>query len=339
MKIVLLQKSHRDIYDTFLRSIDNSLLYYTLSYKEFIEQLLGCRSQYWIAVEDDHITGVLPLMEMEGKVGRIINSLPYFGSNGGVLSVTEQARKALHEKYNFVVQDPGVAAATLVSHPFIPTDESQVVYDILDERIGQFTTLPDNGNVEEGLLRSLDGSARRNIRKADKSNVNVDVDNMAIDFLEEVHNKNMEDIGGKAKSEEFFELLPRYFRPDEQYRIYVAKIGGKPVAALLVFYFNKTVEYFTPVTLKEYRNVQPMAKILFKAMMDAARQGFRWWNWGGTWISQEGVYKFKRKWGADDFRYSYYVKVNNTDILETREEDLLQWYPDFFVVPFRSLVP
>lgn len=337
MNVIELDSKHYSDYQTFLHSIDKSLIYYTVSYKGFIQELLGCKSQYWVVVENDQITGVLPSMEMKGPHGRVINSLPYYGSNGGVLATTITARNALCEKYNRVVRERGVAAATFVTHPLMPIHGSLVAHDFVDERIGQFTLLTNEGDAAAELLERLDGSTRRNIRKAEKSNVVVHIDNKAIGFLEDIHRENMADIGGKAKSEKFFELLPKHFLPDEQYRIYVAEIEGELVAALLIFYFNKTVEYFTPVTRKEHRSAQPMAKILFEAMVDAATRGFRWWNWGGTWISQEGVYRFKRKWAADDFRYSYYVKVNNTDILASSESGLLQSYSGFFVVPFDRL--
>ena len=62
--------------------------------------------------------------------------------------------------------------------------------------------------------------------------------------------------------------------------VFTAFHDGCPVAALLLFYFNKTVEYFTPVTVHEYRNFQPMSLIVFEAMRDAINRGMTNWNWG-----------------------------------------------------------
>ncbi len=337
MRIVQLSDKYHNDYQAFLLSIEQSLLYYSVPYKSFLEELLGCRSQYWLALEDNQIAGVLPLMEKDGPYGRVVNSLPYYGSNGGVLASSEMARNALCEKYNCLAQEQDVAAATLVTHPLMPLHEASVIYDLTDERIGQFTTLFSKGNAVNALLSRLDSSTRRNIRKAKKSGVKINVDNTAVDFLQAVHKENMVDIAGKAKSEIFFDLFPNYFQADEAFRIYTAEVEGKLVAALLIFYFNKTVEYFTPVTCKEYRNMQPMAGIIFEAMVDAAQRGFRKWNWGGTWLSQDGVYRFKRKWGAEDYRYPYYIKVNNSKLFSCSRENLLESYPDFYVVPFDHL--
>ena len=39
-------------------------------------------------------------------------------------------------------------------------------------------------------------------------------------------------------------------KPEKDYNIYVAKLDNKKIASLLLLYFNKTVEYFTPTVLE-----------------------------------------------------------------------------------------
>ena len=98
-------------------------------------------------------------------------------------------------------------------------------------------------------------------------------------------------------------------KPEKDYNIYVAKLDNKKIASLLLLYFNKTVEYFTPTVLEDYLNLQPMALILNKAFDDAKMKGYKYWNWGGTWLSQKGVFRFKKKWGAEGSNYNYFTKV------------------------------
>ena len=109
------------------------------------------------------------------------------------------------------------------------------------------------------------------------------------------------------------------------------------IAAILVFFFNRTVEYYTPVVRKEYRDTQAISAVIFRAMCDASVQGYAWWNWGGTWLSQEGVYRFKSRWGTKDMPYRYFTSVHNPEILKVSPAELLAWYPSFFTVPFSVL--
>ena len=147
----------------------------------------------------------------------------------------------------------------------------------------------------------------------------------------------MESIGGKPKSSKFFELIKKYFESNLDYDIYVANKDGIYISAMLVFYYNNVVEYFTPVVKVEYRSFQPLSLLIFQAMVDNSNKKFKWWNWGGTWLSQDGVYRFKSRFGAIDKEYKYFIKVNNQDIYNSTKEKLLSEYENFYTIPFDRL--
>jgi len=334
--LVRLADASSDEYDAFLRQVDDAFIYYSLPFRSLLEDLLACESEYWLVCQDGRITGVLPLMWKEGPWGRIVNSLPFYGSNGGALATTPEAEVALIGKFNEVAARPGVAAATWVSHP-LRRPAATVAHNLEDERIGQLTPLDGDGDPEARLLSLIDGSARRNIRKAEASGVRVFVDNDRFDFLERVHRENMAQIGGKSKPAAFFDRLPRHLAPDRDFRLYVAERGGSPVAALLLLYFHHAVEYYMPAVVESERGYQPTALLLWQAMLDAALAGYRLWNWGGTWLTQSGVWRFKKKWGAQDYPYRYLVNVGAGALLHNAPEALAQAYPGFYVAPYAAL--
>lgn len=334
MEITQLSLELEPAYEAFLTRQAHALLYYSLPYKRFLEELLGCGSRYWVAVEDGRILGVLPVMEKVGHYGPVWNSLPFYGSNGGILAETPEAEQVLYQHYRHLLQTEAPAAATMVGNPLAPPQIPTADYEFLDERIGQWTSLETS---PEALLAKLDSSTRRNIKKADAAGMTVRSDPTALSFLETCHRDTMAAMGGNAKSPAFFTVFPKHFQADRDYRIYVAEMDGQPIAALLLFYFQKTVEYFIPATLPESRTVQPMALILIQAMREAVELGYTHWNWGGTWLTQEGVYRFKKKWGAEDKPYRYYTTVNNRQLLDLTPAQLLQAYENFYVLPFQAL--
>lgn len=332
-----LTESTEDSYEEFLHTCDESLFYYSVKYKELLIELLSCKASYWLALEGGNVVGVLPLMYQDGRYGRIWNSLPYYGSNGGIIAKTNKAYEGLCKKYNSIISNEDVAASTIIANPLLLQDKSQILFDVVDHRISQITPLSSDGDIPEKLLSFIAGTARRNIKKALSNNISVRIDNNMIDFLEVCHKENMEEIGGRAKKSRFFALLKKHFVPGKDYNIYIAERDGKTISALLLFYYNKTVEYYMPVTIKDYRNLQPMALILYQAIVDASRLGYSKWNWGGTWLSQEGVYNFKKKWGAIDRPYRYYTKINNRRLFNLDKAEILQAYNDFFIIPFGLL--
>ena len=175
------------------------------------------------------------------------------------------------------------------------------------------------------------------VRKAMKEGIKVEVDNQAVGFLIDTHKANMKAIGGKPKSQKFFELLPSYYKSGIDFNIYVAKYNNETIAALLLFYFNDTVEYYTPVIIEKYRDKQSLSLIIYEAMIDASKKSYKLWNWGGTWATQGGVYTFKKRWGTRDVNYYYHIQINNEHLLKVSKQNLLNHYEDFFVIPFDKL--
>jgi hypothetical protein len=324
------------VWDDLLRSADG-LLYHSIGYRDLLLDHLGCEPEYLVADRDGTLEGVLPMMWSSGKVGdRVLNSLPFYGSHGGPVAKTAEAHAALLAAWDERATDGGTAAATLVANPFAKSRLPEPAHTHRDSRISQVTTLPAEPRGER-ILELIDSSARRNVRKADRAGFGIDRDANALTDLWEIHDANMAAIGGLAKPRSFFEAVPRHFRDGEDFDVWVARADGRVVAGLLVFYFNQVAEYFTPAVEHDRRPDQPLALILVDAMAHAATIGTNRWNWGGTWSTQDGVYRFKRKWGAEDGSYTYYVQVNDPSILDSSHEELRDAFPNFYVVPFSAL--
>ncbi|MDP1571619.1 MAG: GNAT family N-acetyltransferase [Vicinamibacterales bacterium] len=318
--------------ERFVAGHPEGLVYYLPAFRRYLLAVAGgeCRSR--LAFEDGRLTGVLPVLVLKGAHGDILNSQPFFGSNGGVLATTAAAETALRGEYERMAA--ACAAATWVSHPF--TDVTAPAHDITDERIAQWTDL---GGGEAGLMAVIEPSARRNIQKARAEGVVVREAADALPFLEATHRENMAAIGGRAKPAAFFSALGETMTFGRDWRLYVAERLGEPLAALLTFEAARTVEYVMPVVKEPARPLQPTAAVLAHAMGDAAARGFTRWNWGGTWLTQEGVYRFKKKWGARERRYQYFVTVNDRSLLSRGAAELSAAYPWYFTVPFGALAP
>ena len=146
------------------------------------------------------------------------------------------------------------------------------------------------------MIKKFEDPRPRNIRKALKEGIAVSCGNerTRLEFMHRIHLQNMNAIGGLTKSWDFFEQVALSML-QETWTVYSGELNEEPVAALLIFYFNGTVEYFTPVIRPEFRHTQALALVIYEAMKDAVqKKACKLWNWGGTWLSQGGVYDFKK---------------------------------------------
>lgn len=339
-----LSPSTENLWRDFAARHPRSLFYVSLEYKELLERTLGAEPHYLIAINDGRCRGILPaFISLDRGGGRVLNSLPYYGSNGGCLTDgSPQVARKLLAAFVDAEQTSGCLSSTLICSPLeaaVDIYDAELQPQCHDMRIGQLTELPPFGDDLEGRLFALyDESARRNVRKARKSAITWSIEDSreSIAFLAATHDENIRAIGGLPKTATFFDdaflTIPSTTR-----RLYVARLENQPVAALLVFRFGCAVEYFTPAIVSEFRSIQPLALLVHEAMREAARDGFRYWNWGGTWATQDGVYRFKKKWGATDMPYRYFTRLRDLQIKQRSKEQILTGFPGFYVLPFDCL--
>jgi len=338
MRLFDLAEVTDDAQKTFLHGRPEAMLYHSPKYRHLLVELLGCRPLGAAVFDGDELVGIAAVMESGGPHGRVLNSLPFYGSHGGLLARTDDARRMLGDWYRNLVAGDGIAAATMVENPLAPgTSVDGVAGDFADERIGQLTPLTAGKAEPDALMASLHSKTRNMVRKAASSGITVGTDAGQLEALARIHGDNMRAMSASPKPDRFFDLVPRLFEEGEEWQCWVGWKDGEVAAALLVLHFNGITEYFTPAVREEHRSSQALSLVIFEAMRESARRGMRWWNWGGTWRSQESVHRFKSRWGTVDMPYRYRTVVRNRALLSLSPDELLAGYPYFYVLPFGAL--
>jgi hypothetical protein len=337
IEVATLSAESEPAYRDFVARMPGALVYHSLAYRNLLVDHLGCRHEYLVATDVGDVCGVLPLMWTGDETARVYNSLPFYGSHGSVLARGPLEAGALIAAYDKRATAGSTLAATMVANPFAERQPPEPAHNFTDERISQVTDLPQPPGEEDALLALIESSARRNARKARRAGIVASTDAGRLPAVAEIHRENIQALEGLAKDASFFAAVPRHFEASSEFDVYVALLDGTVVAGLLLFFFNGTVEYFTPAVHHDHRSDQPLALLLVEAMAAAARRGCRRWNWGGTWSTQDGVYRFKRKWGARNGRYRYFVQLNDESLLQATREELRARFGHFYVVPFSAL--
>lgn len=344
--IELLNEENKLKYDAFIRNHPARSLFNSLKFKLFLEKTIpNSNAIYILGMENGIPQLIFPIFLVRGKYGTVANSLPFFGSHGGPIhseECPEHLYNMVFEYYEKICETNNVVTSTLIE-PYqwqAKIDFKHLGFSIVDQRIGQVSELPniEQGSFETDLYQMMHSKTRNLVRKALKKSFDIQVDNtkQSMNALYALHNLNMSKIGGMAKPKYVFENILSCLIPGEDFDIFVAKREQNIAAMLLLLYEGKTVEYFTPVIADEHRSDQPLSAIIFAAMKCASKNDFKNWNWGGTWLSQDGVYRFKSRWGAKDKRYNYWLKNHNesADIINQDPVTLVNEYPFFYTRPF-----
>jgi len=344
-----LDRAQENEYVAWLQHLSTSMVYYTPAFRRFLEAAVGAEGTTLLALRAGRIVGALPYLKREVKaLGAVFNSQPWYGSHGGCMLADfsdEAVRDALLAAYRSAVRASDWIGSTVIlsleEHQRAEIYARALGAVAHDARIGQVTELPLAGpGLEPELERVMQQKTRNLVRKARKQGFRETVcdEDWAWRFLHETHVENMRAIGGKPKPETHFEALRSMLPPDMR-RVSVALAGGTPVAALLLVLFNRTVEYVTPVIAHDWRSRQPLSFLIWEAMLDACRRGFRRWNWGGTWLGQTSLHHFKAGFGARDYPYSYQISLSDRGrhLLENARDALFAAFPYFYVYPLSAL--
>lgn len=341
-------------FDDLKLSEHQKMLYCSEHFYRFLKQLLPEAQFRYICVFDNgSVVAYIPIVIQKAKFGKVANSLPFFGSHGSLIS-----QKSLDKTFSSLlvkflidwVDQEKISTFTLIENPFFDQHifwnefgkRTKIFKALYDQRLSQITYLPKidlQENIDEKLLSHFHAKTRNVVRKSLKQGFSLLKDNSEQAFrdLFELHCQNMHDIGGKAKTWSVFEKIKDSFIAGEEFQIYRAKTkNGDTAAMLLLLFSSKYIEYFTPVIAPAYRSTQPLSFLIYSVMRDAVIDGhFVYWNWGGTWMSQDGVYRFKARWGAQEKRYEYITWIRRSQCKDIFEN--LNFYveqtPFFYICP------
>ena len=328
-----------------------NLIYGTPEFLAFLQRATGADVRIILAHRDAILVGALPFaISTASGFGLMINSLPWWGSHGSVLldrssPDADLIRTALAGVLAEQASQLKALSSTLILLP--EENASRHLYekaycpDVTEGRIGQMTTLPEDGpNLDDRLLALFRQKTRNLVRKSMAQGFVelVSDEDWAWNFLAETHAQNIAVLGGRSKPSQHFTAI-RETIPAAMRRLAVAMDGDHPVAAMLTLSFNGTVEYLTPVIKVEYRPRQPLSFLILHGMRSAVRQGERIWNWGGTGLAQGSLHHFKAGFGAEDRPYTYLIRASSAavDLFRQRKHELAAQFPFFYAYPYGLL--
>ena len=341
-----------DQYESFLDSFPHSMIYQGIKYRDLIQETIPtARPRYLLARSGGEIVGALPLFVVTHDGESLVNSLPFYGSNGSFFAKmghSSSVLPALIAGLERICMETNAITCTIITNPLDASSKSIIDlygHNYLDTRTGQLNDLrgfADSSDVSASIMDKMHSKSRNALRKSLKSGFEVESITLesGSEILHRLHSENMKTIGGLAKSHEFFSNISHHFNHGTEYELLVARKGGDVAAALLLFYGRHVAEYFTPVIDGRYRSDQPLSALIHAGMIQSVTKGMAWGNWGGTWKSQDGVYRFKSRWGALDMDYSYLIKSYRTpsELRDMYHSGRLGQFPNFYAFPFDQLV-
>jgi hypothetical protein len=329
--------------DKQLFSSGNQMVYYSSGFISFLKTIMPGSKFYYVTVTDnDNLLGLLPFALKKNGDCTVLNSLPFYGSYGGPLVLMKENEadivNLLLNGYCGFAYEIKADIANFIENPLQPIIHnipSESDFETIDERIGQFTEFPEqHPDLEENLMAIFHSKTRNMIRKGEKTNLTIELkdDDASFEWLHSEHTRSILNLGGLPKALTVFSALRSSF--GRNCELYIGYANGEPVCGVLIILYAQTIEYFTPVVKDEWRESQVLSALIYRIMLKMIDRGFKQWNWGGTWLSQEGVYRFKKRWGSVDYPYRYYSRKTSKSIMRIPRESLQINFPFYYLYKY-----
>jgi FemAB-related protein (PEP-CTERM system-associated) len=277
-----------DAWDHFVLQCPGATFFHRSGWQRVLEDVLRHRTFYLYAVEDNRITGVLPLAHVKSLLfGSSLTSLP-FAVYAGVAASDEASAMALETEAQALARRLRVQHLELRQlqprHAEWPRQELYVTF--------RKPILPE----EEANMMAIPRKQRAMVRKGIKNNL-VSTPDAGVERFFALYADNVHRHGTPALPRRYFEALRQVFGEDCEV-LTVTAPDGRALSSVLSFYFrNEVLPYYAGDDVAA-RDLAANDFKYWELMRRACARGLTLFDYGRS-KRGTGPYAFKKNWGFE----------------------------------------
>ncbi len=169
---------------------------------------------------------------------------------------------------------------------------------------------------EESLFKRFSSNTKRNIKKAVRENVKVEISNSSA-AMEEFYKMNCitrQKHGLPPQPKKFFDNFYELILKKNLGFISLGKHNGKYVAGAVYLLIGYKAIYKYGASYMEYQNLRANNLVMWEAIKNCVSKGYKSFYFGRTEPDNEGLRRFKLGWGTEESKlntYRYDLKKRN----------------------------
>lgn len=175
-------------------------------------------------------------------------------------------------------------------------------------------------DLKPSLRKEMDSDVQRSLKKAEKSGLTIHYDTTGERVKEfiEIYDETMK----RNHASDYYHFEPSFFDNLHSHLknkfIYVsAELDGKTVSSRLTLYGEKYGFGFLGGTLKEYFHTQATTAVDYYLLKYLKDKNCRYFSFGGGFKSNDGIYKYKKKFSkGEDITFYIGKKIHYPHIYD-----------------------
>ena len=291
-----LDSAARSGWNQFVEHCPSATFFHMAEWQKVIQRAFGHKTYYFYAVEDDQITGVLPLVHVRSRLfGNSLSSTP-FCVYGGIAATTSSAYSALEQRAMRLAEELKV--------DYLEMRNGSRQQDWPEKSLYVTFRKPISADPEENM-NAIPRKQRAMVRKGIKAGLVSEIDGN-IDRFFPAYAESVRNLGTPVFARRYFQTLKEVF--DERCEVLTVTRDQQVVCAVMNFYFRDEVLPYYGGGGAAARAFKGNDFMYWEVMRRAAERGVRVFDYGR---SKEGTgsYHFKKNWGFEPvpLHYQYYL--------------------------------
>lgn len=280
-------------WDAYVEDAPQATFFHRVAWRDILEQTLGHRCHYLYVERGGEITGILPLAEIRSRLfGHALISTP-FCVYGGVVASEPESEAQLTRAATALAEELRVDYLELRDR-----DPHHTSWPVKDLYVSFRKAIdPDH----DKNLKAIPRKQRAMVRKGIGAGLRASHEGSIADFYR-VYAESVRNLGTPVLSRNYYKRLQQAFGEDCE--ITVVTHGGKPVAAVMSFYFRDEVHPYYGGSLAHGRNLAANDFMYWAVMQRAVERDARLFDFGRS-KQDTGSYHFKKHWGFEPQPLSY----------------------------------
>lgn len=306
MQLIELTSDHSSDIESFSESYlcNHSI---SLSWKNIIEKTFGHRAHYLGCMENDQLTGILPLFHFKSLLfGSSLISSPYV-TGPGLVAKNEEAEKFLIAEAVKLAKEKKVSYIELRNRT--PLLQKNHDIPVREHKVTMVLELAEN---EEAQFKAFSSRLRNKIRRPAKEGFHAEVVSGAnfekkhIDGFYAVFSENMRDLGTPVYPKDLIINTLNEFA-DKATLVTVFK-GDDCAAGVVTIGSKDSVEVPWASCLRKYNSAYANMLLYWESIRAACNGGYKYYDFGRSTVDG-GTYKFKKLWGSQAKQLYWYYPL------------------------------
>ena len=300
-------------WDEMIAPLFGATFFHTAAWARVLQGSYGYKPPYFAKVADGKIRALLPTMEVDSWLtGRRGISLPFSDSCELLASDPRDASELLtaaiahgrarNWKY---LEFRGLPSSVLTSQDSaLRTTHSALI----SPSSSFFSHTLDVSRDEEKIFASFDSVVRRNIRKAEKSGLTIEVSRTFEDLqaFYYLHCLTRQKHGVPPQPFHFFAQFHRHVISHNHGFVVIARLAGRPVSASVFVHFGTKALYKYGASDESCQHLRGANLVMWRAIQWFSRAGYEELHFGRTEKTNPGLRRYKLGWSPREDSLDYF---------------------------------